>query len=158
MAAPVAFRVFTPEDSRSDLIRRIENAPTEHAEAILEGYELLQRLHDVGALAIANGMIDAGAMLTDKVTDAVSSKQAVTAMRVGLIFGDILTSLDPNRVQQMVDDAKRTTPSWFSLLRGALSCETRQALGLGIGLMKMAGEVIGQKAAERTDAAGKGTP
>jgi len=50
MAIAVDFREFTPADSREDLIRRVEQAPVEHAEAVLATYDLLQRLHEKGLL------------------------------------------------------------------------------------------------------------
>jgi len=48
MSVPVEFHTLTPEDRRLDLQRRIASAPREHAEAVLESYGLLQRLHDAG--------------------------------------------------------------------------------------------------------------
>ena len=35
MAKPVEFRRFTPQNSRGDLIRWLEEAPEDHAEALL---------------------------------------------------------------------------------------------------------------------------
>jgi hypothetical protein len=56
MAIAVDFREFTPADSREDLIRRVEQAPVEHAEAVLAAYDLLQRLHEKGLLDLLNGL------------------------------------------------------------------------------------------------------
>lgn len=111
MAKAVEFRTFTPADSRMDLVRRIEAAPREHAEAILEAYELLQRLHNAGILAAANGAFNAGETVVSKLTDVVGSKPAVTALRLGLMFGDIFTSLDANRVHEAIANAKSAPPS-----------------------------------------------
>jgi hypothetical protein len=44
MAKAVSFREFTPRNSRADLIRKVDEAPVEHAEAVLAAYDLLQRL------------------------------------------------------------------------------------------------------------------
>ena len=141
MAAPVEFRTFTPDDSRLDLQRRIASAPREHAEAVLESYELLQRLHDCGILAIANGLLSAGPTVVAKLTDVVSSAPAVTTLRLGLALGKIATAIDANRVEQLV--AESTTPaSWWQILRLALRKETRQALGLSLGLLGAFGEAI----------------
>jgi hypothetical protein len=38
MAVAVEFREFTPKNSRNDLMRRLEQAPEEHAEAILSAW------------------------------------------------------------------------------------------------------------------------
>jgi hypothetical protein len=144
MAAPVEFRAFTPEDSRLDLQRRIASAPRERAEAVLESYELLQRLHDCGALAIANGLLSAGPTVIAKLTDVVSSAPAITSLRIGLALGKIATDIDPNRVEQVVADST-TDPSWWRIVRLALRKETRQALGLSLGLLAAFGAAIGKQ-------------
>lgn len=139
MAAAVEFRTYTPPDSRLDLIRRIESAPREHAEAILEAYELLQRLHDSGALGLVNGLLSAEDTVIDKLTDVVSSKQAVTALRIAMILGGALTSIDADRVHAAVAEAEASTPSLWKLIRMALSQEVRRAVGLGLSLAQILG-------------------
>jgi uncharacterized protein YjgD (DUF1641 family) len=132
MAVAVEFRNYTPPDSRLDLVRRIESAPREHAEAILEAYEVLQRLHETGALALVNGLPSAEDTVIDKVTDVVSSRQAVTALRIAMILGSALTSIDADSVHAAVAEAETQTPSVWKLLRAACSKEIRQAAGLGL--------------------------
>src|SRR5882757_11065809 len=94
MAAAVDIREFTPIDSREDLIRRVEHAPIEHAEAVLAAYDLLQRLHEKGLLDLLNGLLSAGDTVVDRVVDVVSSKEMVTVLRIGLLFGNLLSSID----------------------------------------------------------------
>ena len=139
MANPVAFRTFTPADERRDLMRELEAARREHAEAILEAYALLGRLHSAKILATANGLLSAGDTLVDRLTNVVSSQQAVTLLQVGLILGDVVTSLDAARIQKVVAETKAATPSWFSLLRRIFSADTRRMLGLTLGLLEIAG-------------------
>ena len=60
MAIAVDFRKFTPRNSREDLIRKVEQAPVEHAEAVLAAYDLLQRLHEKGMIdKLSNELLDA---------------------------------------------------------------------------------------------------
>jgi uncharacterized protein YjgD (DUF1641 family) len=139
MAVAVEFRTYTPPDSRLDLVRRIESAPREHAQAVLEAYDVLQRLHDTGALALVNGLLSAEDTVIDKVTDVVSSKQAVTALRIAMILGSALTSIDADRVHAAVAEAETQTPSLWRLLRTACSKEVRQAAGLGLSLARIFG-------------------
>jgi uncharacterized protein YjgD (DUF1641 family) len=139
MANPVAFRTFTPADERRDLMRELEAAPRKHADAILEAYALLERLHSAKILATANGLLSAGDTLVDRLTNVVSSQQAVTLLQVGLILGDIATSLDAARLQKVVEQTKAATPSWFSLTRRIFSADTRRMLGLTLGLLEIAG-------------------
>jgi uncharacterized protein YjgD (DUF1641 family) len=139
MAVAVEFRTYTPPDSRLDLVRRIESAPREHAEAILEAYDVLQRLHDTGALALVNGLLSAENTVIDKVSDVVSSKQAVTMLRIAMILGGALTSIDADRVHAAVADAETHTPSLWQILRTACSKEVRKAAGLGVALARIFG-------------------
>jgi uncharacterized protein YjgD (DUF1641 family) len=139
MAVAVEFRTYTPPDSRLDLVRRIENAPREHAAAVLEAYDVLQRLHDTGALALVNGLLSAEDTVIDKVTDVVSSRQAVTALRIAMILGSALTSIDADSVHAAVTEAETQTPSLWRLLRTACSKEVRQAAGLGLSLARIFG-------------------
>jgi uncharacterized protein YjgD (DUF1641 family) len=89
MAIAVDFRTFTPKDSRQDLIRRVESAPVEHAEAVLAAYDLLQRMHEKGLIDLLNGLSSAGDTVVNHVVAVISSKEMVTALRIGLlkIFG-----------------------------------------------------------------------
>jgi uncharacterized protein YjgD (DUF1641 family) len=139
MAVAVDFRTYTPPDSRLDLVRRIESAPREHAEAVLEAYDVLQRLHDSGALGLVNGLLSAEDTVIAKLTDVVSSKQAVTALRVAMILGSALTSIDADRVHAAVNEAETRTPSLWKLLRAAGSKEVRKAAGLGLSLAHIFG-------------------
>ena len=82
MAMPVEFREFTPKDSRNDLARRLEQAPHQHAEAILATYELLERMHETGLIDMANGLLSARDTVVERATDVVSSRRAVTALRL----------------------------------------------------------------------------
>jgi uncharacterized protein YjgD (DUF1641 family) len=139
MAVAVDFRSYTPPDSRLDLVRRIESAPREHAEAVLEAYDVLQRLHDTGALALVNGLLSAENTVIDKVSDVVSSKQAVTVLRIAMILGGALTSIDADSVHVAVAEAEKRTPSLWQILRTACSKEVRKALGLGVALARIFG-------------------
>ena len=47
MAQPIALNVPL-RDPRIELQARLQDAPAQHAEALLEGYEVLQALHDAG--------------------------------------------------------------------------------------------------------------
>ena len=139
MAVAVEFHTYTPPDSRLDLVRRIESAPREHAEAILEAYDVLQRLHDSGALGLVNGLLSAEDTLIARVSDVASSKPAVNALRIALILGSALTSIDADRVHAAVAEAETHTPSLWKLLRTACSKEVRKAAGLGLSLAQIFG-------------------
>jgi uncharacterized protein YjgD (DUF1641 family) len=146
MALPVEFRRFTPKNSREDLIRKLEQAPEAHAEALLAGYELLQRLHDKGLLEVANGLLCAGDTVVDRAVDVVSSKEAVTALRIGLMFGNLLGSLDVDRMHALLTPTGGKPPSLWAILKAATSDNARAGMAAAVGLLTILGAALrGQK-------------
>jgi uncharacterized protein YjgD (DUF1641 family) len=142
MAVAVDFREFTPVDSREDLIRRVEQAPIEHAEALLATYDLLQRLHDKGLLDLLNGLLSAGDTVVERVVDVVSSKEMVTALRIGLIFSNLLNSIDADALHAVVAGAGKETPSLLALGRQAASKDARRGLATAVGLLNLFGAAL----------------
>ena len=142
MAVAVDFREFKPVDSREDLIRRVEQAPVEHAEAILAAYDVLQKLHEKDVLNLVSGLLSAGDTVINQVVDAISSKEAVTALRMALIFSNLLSSIDPDKLSKVIEDAGKEPPSLFAIGRQATSADARRAMATGIGLMNLLGAAL----------------
>ena len=149
MAAAVDFREFTPADSREDLIRRVEQAPIEHAEAVLAAYDLLQRLHEKGLLDLLNGVLSAGDTVVDRVVDVVSSKEMVTALRIGLMFSNLLTQIDADALRAMIEEAGKETPSLLALGKQAASKDARRGLATAVGLLNVFGAALSKQQTER---------
>jgi uncharacterized protein YjgD (DUF1641 family) len=143
MAVPVDFRVLTPPDSRDDLVRRLQNAPAEHSEALLEMYELVQRLHDSGVLALLNGMLSAGDDVIKRVVDLVSSKEAVNTLRVGLMLADLMGSLDVNKLSHALEPTSPgEEPSLWKLGKQATAKDARVGIAASVQLLTAFGEAI----------------
>jgi len=141
MAKAVDFRVYHPENSRDDLIRRIESAPAEHAEAILAGYNLLQKLHETGMLELASGVLSSGKTIVEHATDVVSSRQAVTALRTILIMGSILNTLDPDELHAAMHPEEKDA-SILTIARKLTSKESRKAALIGANLLNVFGAAL----------------
>ena len=149
MAVAVDFREFTPVDSREDLIRRVEQAPIEHAEAVLATYDLLQRLHEKGLLDLLNGLLSAGDTVVEHVVDVVSSKEMVTALRIGLIFSNLLNSIDADALHAVVAGAGEETPSLLALGKQAASKDARRGLATAVGLLNLFGAALNKQQLEK---------
>jgi uncharacterized protein YjgD (DUF1641 family) len=149
MAVAVDFREFTPVDSRADLVRRVEQAPIEHAEAVLATYDLLQRLHDKGLLDLLNGLLSAGGTVVEHVVDVVSSKEMVTALRIGLIFSNLLNSIDADALHALVAGAGKETPSLLALGKQAASKDARRGLVTAVGLLNLFGAALNKQQIEK---------
>src|ERR1700733_12058550 len=142
MAIAVEFREFTPQNSRNDLIRRLEEAPEKHAEAILNAYELLQRLHEKGLIDTANGLLSASDTIIERVADVVSSKQAITALRLALICGSLIDTVDPDKVSAVLSVPKNNPHTLWRVIKQAVASYFRLVLVTAIELAKVFGHSV----------------
>jgi uncharacterized protein YjgD (DUF1641 family) len=149
MAVAVDYREFKPADSREDLIRRVEQAPIEHAEAVLATYELLQRLHEKGLLDLLNGLLSAGDTVVERVVDVVSSKEMMTALRIGLILSKLLSSIDADALHAVVAGGGKETPSLLALGKQAASKDARRGLATAVGLLNLFGAALAKQQTEK---------
>lgn len=142
MAAAVEFRKFKPQNSREDLVRRIENAPVEHAQAVLAAYELLEQLHQKGVLDILTGLLGAGDAVINHIVGLISSKEAVTALRMGLILSSVLSSIDADKLHAVMANTNEEPPSFFQIGKLALSADSRRAMATALALLNVFGEAL----------------
>jgi uncharacterized protein YjgD (DUF1641 family) len=136
MAQPIPLKL-PPRDPRQELQTRLKEAPIEHAEALLDGYELLQQLHDHRILATLRGVLGAGDTIVEKLADAASSVDSITAIRNALILAKMLASIDPEvlkgvavAVAETMDAPSQKPPGLFVLLRQFRSEESRRSMAL----------------------------
>jgi uncharacterized protein YjgD (DUF1641 family) len=142
MAVAVDFRNFKPQNSREDLIRRIEAAPQEHAQAVLEAYELLENLHQKGLLAMLNGMLGASDAVINHVVGLVSSQEAITATRLGLMMVNLLGTIDADQLAKVLADSGKEPPSLIGIAKLANTMEARRAMATGLGLLNVFGAAL----------------
>jgi uncharacterized protein YjgD (DUF1641 family) len=145
MAVAVDFREFRPANSREDLIRKVEQAPVEHAEAILAAYDVLQRLHEKGLLSLASGLLSAGDTVVNHLVDVVSSKEMVNALRIVLVFSNLLSSIDPDQLHAVVAGAGKETPSLLAIGKQATSQDARRGLATAVGLLNVLGAALNKQ-------------
>lgn len=98
MARPIPLELPS-RDPRAELRERLEQAPVEHAEALLDSYELLQQLHDHGVFLLLRGALGASDKLVETAVDATKSDESVRAIRNAIILGKMLGSIDPDVLQ-----------------------------------------------------------
>jgi uncharacterized protein YjgD (DUF1641 family) len=142
MAKAVEFREFTPSNSRDDLIRRVEKAPAEHAEALLAAWDLLERLHEKGVLDLLSGLLSAGDMVVDRVTDIISSEQMVTKFRMALVFTNLLGAMDFGKLHAVIAENAEEPASLLAILKEARSKDVRRAMSVAVGMMSVWGAAL----------------
>jgi uncharacterized protein YjgD (DUF1641 family) len=139
MARPIPLEL-PPHDPREELRNRLEKAPVEHAEALLDSYELLQQLHDHGVFQLLRGALSASDKLVETVVDASRSDESVRAMRNALILGKMLAAINPEVLQCVATAAAQTLgsydkpviepPGLFSLVSQFRHKELRRSIAL----------------------------
>jgi uncharacterized protein YjgD (DUF1641 family) len=94
MARPIALE-FPPRDPAAELRSKLENAPAEHAEALLAAYEVLQAMHDQGVLDVLRGALDARDELIESAVTTANTPEAIRAIRNLLFWRKILGGIEP---------------------------------------------------------------
>jgi uncharacterized protein YjgD (DUF1641 family) len=95
-------------DPRIELQARLENAPVAHAEALLAAYEVLQGLHDRGALELMRGALGSGDKVLDIAVGAAESPASIRGLRNLLLLINMLGEIEPDllrRITQAVPQA-----------------------------------------------------
>lgn len=142
MANPVEFRQFTPRDSRRDLMRRLDQAPADHTEALLECYDLLQRLHEKGLIDLLNGLLSASETVIERVADVISSKQTVAGLRVALMLSNLLTELDTDHVHTLLSGSDEKPPSLLRIAGRVTSSDARRGMAAAVGILEIFGKAL----------------
>jgi uncharacterized protein YjgD (DUF1641 family) len=148
MAQPIPLEI-PPRSPRAELRSRLEQAPEEHAEAVLAAYEVLQEFHKHGVLEIMRGALAASDEILEKVVDNVKTPEAIRAIRNLLFLRRILGSIEPEWLQgifQAIPEgiaqatAERDQPvSLFGLLRRALSKDSLRGLFAAVDFLQAFG-------------------
>jgi len=94
MAQPIPLEI-PPRNPRAELRSRLEQAPEQHAEAVLAAYEVLQELHSRGVLEIMRGALAASDEILEKVVDGAKTPESIRAIRNLLFWRQILGSIEP---------------------------------------------------------------
>src|SRR5262249_4838983 len=105
MARPIPLQL-SPRDPRAELTARLRDAPEEHAEALLAGYEVLQGLHDRGVLEFLRGALGSGDELAELAVNAAKAPESVRAVRNFLLLVNALGAIDP----ALLSDVTRAVP------------------------------------------------
>ena len=105
MARPIPLHL-EPRDSRAELSSRLQQAPQDHAEAVLSAYEVLQGLHDRGVLEVMRGALGGGDKILEQVVAVASGPASIRATRNLLLLVTTLGEIEPS----LLSDLTRAIP------------------------------------------------
>jgi uncharacterized protein YjgD (DUF1641 family) len=154
MAKPVPLKTITQADPREELLRRIQDAPIAHADAVLSAYDLLQRLHDTGTLDVLRGALGAGDALVEHVVSLLTAPESVIALRNLILMGKVLGSINPEILRAVLEGIPQVTaqaapatetPSLFALGRRAASPDARRGLAAAVAVMEVLGRGLAKE-------------
>jgi uncharacterized protein YjgD (DUF1641 family) len=148
MAQPIPLEV-PPRNPRAELRSRLEQAPEQHAEAVLAAYEVLQELHSRGVLEIMRGGLAASDEILEKVVDGAKTPESIRAIRNLLFWRQILGSIEPDwfkGIFQAIPEgiaqatAERDQPvSVFGVLRRLANKDSLRGLAAAIDFLQAFG-------------------
>jgi len=139
MAEPIPL-TKPPRDPRRELQARLDAAPLEHAEALLDSLELLEQLHKSGVFELLRGALGAGDQILERTVEAAESPNGIRALRNLLILGKWLSSINPELLQCVANASAATLgseekpviepPGLFALLSQFRQPELRRSIAL----------------------------
>jgi len=139
MAQPIPLQT-SPRDPRRELIERLEQAPAEHAAALLDAYALIQDLHDKRIFETLRGALSASEQIVEAAVEAAESQESIYAMRNALILSKMLGAINPELLQCVATAVGQTLgsdrkpviepPGLFALLNQFRQTELRRSIAL----------------------------
>jgi uncharacterized protein YjgD (DUF1641 family) len=152
MAEPIPLNI-PPRDPREALYRRLENAPQEHVEAMLAAYDLLQGLHDRGALELLKGALGSSDKVLQILIDAGNTPEMIRGIRNLMILAKIFEGIEPELLEgieraalESLAAAKSAEPLGFlELLKKLFSRDTRRVVTMIACLLESFGKSLVSK-------------
>jgi uncharacterized protein YjgD (DUF1641 family) len=137
MAKPIPLDL-PPRDPREELRARLHDAPVEHAEALLAGYEVLQGLHDRGVLELLRGLLESGDQVLQTFVDLTRTPESMRAIRNLLILAKTLGKIDPDlfdgfamalpQAMQQAKEQGKEPPGFLALVNKFRSKDLRRGI------------------------------
>jgi len=137
-----------PRDPREALYQRLEDAPKEHAEALLAACDILQGLHDKGLLELAKGALGSGEKILEILVEAGDSPEVIQGIRNFIILTKLFATLEPKLLEHLAEavpkalvEAKTEKPlGLVGLLRKATNPDTRRLMTIMIRVVESLGK------------------
>jgi uncharacterized protein YjgD (DUF1641 family) len=133
----------------------LQNAPVQHAEALLAGYEVLQGLHDRGVFELLRGALGSSDRVLAILVDAAKTPEAIIATRNLLILSKVAFSLETELLENIAKAVPKSLalardqkpPNLWQLFKKIRSHDTRRALSAMLGLLESFGKSVGSVSA-----------
>lgn len=146
MAQPILLELPRP-DPREALYERLQSAPHEHAEALLNVYEILQGLQDRGVLELAKGALGSSEQVLQILVNVANRPEMIRGIRNAMILikvadlfpPELLQSVEEGVKEGLVESQKPKPFGLWQLVKKLLSGETRRVLILTATILQSMG-------------------
>jgi uncharacterized protein YjgD (DUF1641 family) len=146
MAQPILLELPRP-DPRDALYERLQSAPHEHAEALLNVYEILQGLQDRGVLELAKGALGSSEQVLQILVNVANRPEMIRGIRNAMILikvadlfpPELLQSVEEGVKEGLVESQKPKPFGLWQLVKKLLSGETRRVLILTATILQSMG-------------------
>jgi uncharacterized protein YjgD (DUF1641 family) len=152
MAKPIPLNL-PARDPRAELQLRLQNAPLQHAEALLSAYEVLQGLHDRGVFELVRGALGSSDKVIQIIVEAAKAPESIRAMRNLFIVSKLFASVEPELLEGLArsapeaiarkDERESKPPSLWQLIKKMFSRDTRRALSAMLDILGSFGKCLG---------------
>jgi len=119
MAQPILLEL-PRHDPRAALYERLKRASHEHAEALLNVYDILQELQDRGVLDLAKGALRSGEEVLQILVNVANTPEMIRGIRNMMILAKVANSFEPEileaveqAVQESLAEARKPKPLGF---------------------------------------------
>jgi hypothetical protein len=144
MSQPIPFKARS-RDFREELRVRLEQAPADHAEAILAGYEVLQGLHDRGVLELLRGVLGGGDRILEIAVEAAKTPAAIRGIRNLIIMLKLAGSIDPDQLHAALDVGHKQAPSLWEIGKRARTDDARRGIETAVALFGIFGAALNEE-------------
>jgi uncharacterized protein YjgD (DUF1641 family) len=144
MSEPIPFKARS-RDFREELRVRLERAPADHAEAILDSYEVLQGLHDKGVLELLRGTLGGGDRVLEIAIEAAKTPQAIRGIRNLIIMLKLAGSSDPNQLHTALYGGDKQAPSLWEIGKRARTDDARRGMKAAVALLGIFGAALNKE-------------
>ncbi len=152
MANPIA---FTPKsvNPKLELQRRLDEAPNQHAEALLVAYDILEAAHQQGVLDAVHGALVARDTIVTLLAKYSAEPLSINVLRNGMALAKILGSINPDPISKLskhLDEAmeshkkEQKPPSLWQLFRRSTNEDSRR----GLSFMTLMLQAVGRATRE----------
>jgi uncharacterized protein YjgD (DUF1641 family) len=149
MANPLQFKPPVV-DPRTELNRRLDAAPTEHAEALLVVWDILQAAHDQGVLDAVHGLVTARDTIFATLARYAKTPEGVNGIRNLIAAAKLVGSLEPETLEELSkvlvgaceQQRQQKPPTLWQLFRRSTNEDSRRGLAFLTCLLSGLGRTL----------------